>query len=60
LKVGRGLRQHLDVRARAEELLARARDDDDVHRVVHARAQDGASNCFIISYEYVFAGGSSA
>ena len=37
----RHLRQHRDVGARAEELLARAGDDDDVDGLVHPRAQDG-------------------
>jgi hypothetical protein len=38
--LGLGLREHRDVRPGAEELLARATDDDDVHGRVHARGKD--------------------
>jgi hypothetical protein len=38
----RDVREHANVGARAKELLARARERDDLHRVVHARVENRA------------------
>jgi hypothetical protein len=41
LEVGRRLLEHRDVGPGAEEPVAGAAHDEDLHRVVHARREDG-------------------